>query len=176
MTSAELSVYNDRMKNNYIIAALALVIVSAAGFFVYSSRQSAPDQMMVEDEDTAREPTTMQKDEKEPMKMDARYVPYAKGAIEGAAGMRRVLFFYASWCPTCRPADAEFTEEAARIPEDVTLIRINYNDPDTDQGEKTLAQKYGVTYQDTFVQIDEKGSEIAKWNGGKMDELLKNIK
>ena len=41
---------------------------------------------------------------------------------------------------------------------------------------KELAQKYSITYQHTFVQIDAEGKEITKWNGGKIDELLTNIK
>jgi thioredoxin-related protein len=48
--------------------------------------------------------------------------------------------------------------------------------PETDQEEKDLAKKYGITYQHTFVQIDSKGNEITKWNGGKTDELLAKIK
>jgi hypothetical protein len=62
------------------------------------------------------------------------------------------------------------------IPADVTLFRVNYNDTDTDQEEKDLAKQYAVTYQHTFVQIDEGGKEVTRWNGGQMPELLENIK
>ena len=105
-----------------------------------------------------------------------RYVQYSKTALNSASSNRRVLFFYASWCPTCKLADASFTQNASKIPGDVTVIRVNYNDPETDQEEKDLAKKYGVTYQHTFVQIDSSGSEVTKWNGGQIDELLSNIK
>jgi thiol-disulfide isomerase/thioredoxin len=105
-----------------------------------------------------------------------RYVEYTSESFAAAAGKRRVLFFYASWCPICRPADAEFQTEQDQIPSDVTIIRVNYNDSDTDQEEKNLAQQYGVTYQHTFVQIDGDGNTVATWNGGKLDELLKHIK
>ncbi|MBP6913533.1 MAG: thioredoxin family protein [Candidatus Levybacteria bacterium] len=106
----------------------------------------------------------------------SRYVQYSKAALDSASSGRRVLFFYASWCPTCKPADASFTQDASKIPDDVTLIRVNYNDPETDQEEKDLAKKYGITYQHTFVQIDGTGKEVTKWNGGQIDELLSNIK
>jgi thioredoxin-related protein len=53
---------------------------------------------------------------------------------------------------------------------------VNYNDTATDQAEKELAKKYGVTYQHTFVQIDAEGNEVTKWNGGKIEELLHNIR
>lgn len=106
----------------------------------------------------------------------SRYVKYSKAALDASTNTRRVLFFYANWCPTCRPADANFSDNKDRIPEDVTLIRVNYNDSETDQQEKDLAKKYGITYQHTYVQIDASGKEITKWNGGQINELLANIK
>ncbi len=105
-----------------------------------------------------------------------RYMPYTKAVFEQAANTRRVLFFYASWCPTCRPADADFAANQNKFPSDVTLIRVNYNDPDTDSEEKSLAKKYAVTYQHTFVQIGANGEKVALWNGGQTTELLENIK
>ncbi len=110
------------------------------------------------------------------MKADSRYVPFSPTALSQAAGSRRVLFFYANWCPTCKPADADFTANAAQLPSDVTLIRVNYNDTETDQAEKDLAKKYGVTYQHTYVQLDAQGNVVTKWNGGQMKELLERIK
>jgi len=104
-----------------------------------------------------------------------RYAPYSESAFRASADMRRVLFFYASWCPTCRPADTDFTNNMSKIPEDVVVFRVNYNDPDTDQDEKDLAEQYGITYQHTYVQIDALGQVVKKWNGGKLNELLTNI-
>lgn len=106
----------------------------------------------------------------------SRYVEYSKAELEKSASGRRVLFFYASWCPTCKPANENFQINSGKIPEDLTLIRVNYNDTDTDQEEEDLAKKYEITYQHTFVQIDSNGNEIAKWNGGQIEELLSNIK
>lgn len=106
----------------------------------------------------------------------SRYQEYSMNAYNQASGKRRVLYFYASWCPTCRPADADFKANMTSIPEDVVVLRVNYNDPETDQEEKDLAQKYGITYQHTFVQIDASGNQVAKWNGGQTAELLSKIK
>lgn len=105
-----------------------------------------------------------------------QYLPYTKDVLESSKTTRRVLFFYASWCPTCIPADADFTKNISMLPSDVTLIRVNYNDPDTDADEKALATKYGITYQHTYVQIDAEGNEVVKWNGGATKELLAKIK
>lgn len=180
------------MKITTIFIAIVTIAIIGIGAYTFSQNSSRSDSMMKQDEvmmpkvDTSMEPTDamMKKDEStlEGEKMmddkmiNSRYVQYSRSALDSAANTRRVLFFYASWCPTCKPADASFTQNASKIPEDVTLLRVNYNDPDTDQEEKDLAKKYGITYQHTFVQIDSTGKEVTKWNGGKIDELLSNIK
>lgn len=108
--------------------------------------------------------------------LNSKYVEYSGTALEEAAGKKRVLFFYANWCPTCRPADADFRANPNKIPPGAVVIRVNYNDTETDQEEKDLSEMYGVTYQHTFVHIDENGKELTKWNGGDTDELVENLK
>jgi len=105
-----------------------------------------------------------------------RYVEYSKDVLEQSSSMRRVLFFYASWCSTCRPADADFEKNIDLIPADLVIIRVNYDDPETDAEEKALASQYGITYQHTFVQIDAQGNVVTKWNGGQFNELLASLK
>ena len=144
------------------------------------------DETMMPKVETSMEPINamMQKDDRvlendqmiDDKMASSRYVQYSKSELDSASNNRRILFFYASWCPTCKPADTNFTQNESKIPEDVTLIRVNYNDPETDQEEKELAKQYGITYQHTFVQIDSTGKEVTKWNGGQIDELLSNIK
>ncbi len=104
----------------------------------------------------------------------SRYQIFSPEVFADTADTKRVLFFYANWCPTCIPVDVELMENADSIPPDVTIIRVNYNDSETDQIEKDLATQYGITYQHTFVLIDGNGAEINTWNGGNLDSILKN--
>ncbi|MEK7186023.1 MAG: thioredoxin domain-containing protein [Patescibacteria group bacterium] len=169
------------MKNPILIAVgiIAVLVIGGGFFFANQGSQKTNDAEMTKDENvmTEKDSGTIEDDKIADDKMTAaRYVEYSRVALEGAVDNRRVLFFYASWCPTCRPTDVNLKENTNRIPEDVTVIRVNYNDPETDQEEKDLAQKYGITYQHTFVQIDAEGKEVVKWNGGQVNELLKNIK
>ena len=105
-----------------------------------------------------------------PEQASRRYVAYSKTAFDAAKGKRRVYFFHAPWCPTCRPADAEFQAKADSIPADVVMFKTDY-DSSTD-----LKKQYNVTYQHTFVAVDDTGREVSKWNGGGIAELIANTK
>ncbi|MBI3559242.1 redoxin domain-containing protein [Candidatus Gottesmanbacteria bacterium] len=148
----------------WIIAVVILVVVGGVIFVANQQSQKTEEAKM------AQEKAAMMKSG------SSRYVEYSKAVLDQATANRRVLYFYANWCPICKPADADFKANSNKIPADVTVIRVNYNDTDTDQEEKDLAKKYAITYQHTFVQIDGQGKEVTKWNGGKTDELLAKIK
>ena len=89
---------------------------------------------------------------------------------EQKKGNKVVLFFHAPWCPYCRAADEAFITKTDQIPIGVTVLKTDY-DSNTD-----LKQKYGVTYQHTFVQIDSNEKLVTKWNGGDIDNLKKYLK
>lgn len=164
------------------IAGAIILVVVGGGLFIANQQSKKAEEIKMTQEKTAMQQKQDKDDmmKKEDKKMtdnnSTRYVEYSKDVLDQAVNSRRVLFFYANWCPICKPADADFKANSSKIPSDVTVIRVNYNDTDTDQEEKDLAKKYGITYQHTFVQIDSQGKEIKKWNGGKTDELLANIK
>lgn len=149
------------MKNALTASVIVAILVVIGSIYFYSSRSL---------------PTNSMKKETIMMKRSNRYIPYSKTVFEDASGKRRILYFYATWCPSCKITNEDFSARADKIPEDVMIIRVNYNDPDTDQEEKALAKQYGISYQHTFVQVDLDGNEITKWNGGGIDELLVNIK
>ena len=91
-------------------------------------------------------------------------IDFNKKDFEAAlsSGKNIVLYYYASWCPTCR---AEFPKMQAAFNEltrnDVVGFRINYNDSNTDDYEKKLSQEHGVLYQHTKIFI-QNGSVIYK--------------
>lgn len=151
-----------------IFSVMLLIVLVGVGIYFFSNQSSSKDYQ------TPQSQFVEQK--KEFSIRDSRYLHYDQSVLTETSGKKRVLFFFANWCPTCIPADADFTKNVSKIPEDVVLIRVNYNDTETDQEEKDLAKKYGVTYQHTFVQIDADGREVTKWNGGQIEELLSNLK
>jgi thiol-disulfide isomerase/thioredoxin len=95
----------------------------------------------------------------EEVALEGRYIDYADYAADPGAFAAGdvVLFFNASWCSKCQETDANIGRTG--LPDDFTLVRVDFD------SETSLRQQYGVTLQHTFVQIDESGEQLAKWNG-----------
>ena len=118
------------------------------------------------------DPTTMKKDANamtatDHMMTAGSYVAFAPEKIATAAATGNVvLFFRASWCPTCHAVDADIKAHLTASPKNLTILDVDYDNS------AALKQKYGVTYQHTFVQVDAKGTLIRKWSGSPTLEAL----
>lgn len=77
-----------------------------------------------------------------------------------------VLFFNATWCPTCQEATRNLTADPTGLGKGVTVVSVDY-DANTD-----LRQEYGVTYQHTFVLIDEDGTKRKAWSGSSTPQQI----
>jgi len=158
-----------------IIGVIALVVIAGGAYAFLNSKDDAmmdtkkPDSVMMKD--TAKEGEEMMKKEETSMmdkgmeKSDTMmkagsYEAYAPEKIALASATHDVvLFFRASWCPTCRVVDADIKANLSKIPSDLSILDVNYDTA------TVLKQKYGVTYQHTFVQVDKDGNLIKKWSG-----------
>lgn len=163
-------------KSLIVLIVVASLVLGGGGLFIVSQRSSTTE--VAKEAVEKKNNSTPGSEQNKMVENDSvsRYLEYSDSALDETKNKRRVLYFYASWCPTCRPTDADLKANESKIPEDTVVIRVNYNDPDTDSQEKDLAKKYGITYQHTFVQIDAQGKEIARWSSGQTDELLTNLK
>ena len=101
---------------------------------------------------------------------DGPYRDYSEDEFLKAADARRVIFFHASWCPSCRAAETDIKADLGVIPDDVVVFKADYDQ------EKALKQRYGITYQHTFVYVDAEGKTIATWNGGGAAEIAANVR
>lgn len=121
------------------------------------------DSMMKKDE-------TSMMDKTDTMMKVGSYEAYSADKIARAETGDVVLFFHASWCPSCRGLNSSIESNLKSIPEDVTILKTDYDK------ETELKKKYGVTYQHTLVQVDKDGNMIKKWSGGgTLDNLLSQI-
>ena len=101
---------------------------------------------------------------------ESSYVTTTSGELAGVTNDKRVLFFHASWCPTCKVLDKEISSSESQIPAGLTIARVDF-DKETD-----LRKKYGVTLQHTLVQIDADGNEVTRWSGSRdLADLLAKV-
>jgi len=87
------------------------------------------------------------------------YTNYSLEKLQSTTGNKAVLFFAASWCPTCKALELDIRNNISSIPSNLAILRVDY---DTST---TLKTKYGVTYQHTLIQVDSNGNEIRRWFG-----------
>jgi len=162
-------------KTSYFIIG-AIVIIVAVVIIVGTSRQKNDSIMQPTTEDAMmkKEPvapamtdTNMMKEtsgdtmmKSDAMMKSGTYEAYAAEKITVASDTHDVvLFFRASWCPTCIAVDKDIKANLGKIPSSLTILDVNYDNS------TALKQKYGVTYQHTFVQVDKDGNLIKKWSG-----------
>jgi thiol-disulfide isomerase/thioredoxin len=169
------------MNNKVLFLGGIGLLIIVAGIFSMNQQPSQPaaettvqggtetgEAVSVEDQATGIEESAVETD---PSITPGSYTEYSAQSLETATATgKAVLFFHASWCPTCKAANEAFTTRASEIPAGVTILKADYD------AEKDLKARYGITYQHTFVQIDAEGNEITKWNGGDIEELQENLK
>lgn len=174
-------------KNILVLLGLAVIIVG--GYFLMSShasknmkmeekammeKKAMEEKAMMEKTETAEVADPSMKKDGEMMKKDdammakpvetsmmqkGSYELYDASKLVRAEKGDVVLFFRASWCPFCKATDADIKANRDSISDGLTILEVDY-DNSTD-----LKQKYGLTYQHTFVQVDSKGGLITKWSG-----------
>ena len=102
----------------------------------------------------------------------ARYTDYTQDAFNKAVQDNKniVLFFHASWCPTCRALDQEIKNGLSRVPTNTEIFKIDF------ENSGGLVRQYGITTQHTTVYL--KGSATspgATYYGGDLDEVIFQI-
>ena len=155
-----------------MIIGLVVIAAVALGWYVFAGQSDTDvmmekdDAAMMEEKDTMKgEDDMMKKDEDTMMKAEGdtmskgSYEAYSPEKLALAAKGDVLLFFHADWCPICRAIDAQVSA-GALIPAGVHILKVDYDN------EIALRQKYGVTVQHTFVQVDAKGTAMQKF----MDE------
>ena len=89
-----------------------------------------------------------------------RYVLYSPELV-GSEDIT-VLFFYASWCPSCTELKKNLENDIQNnnIPANMIVLEVDYDK------NKELRRKYDIVTQHTLVWVDQDGTQIKKWIGG----------
>ena len=154
-----------------IVLGIVIILILAVVYGGTNATENAP----VEDLKMGAE--TMVKEEKmaesggdEMMKVGS-YEAYMPEKLARAETGDVVLFFHASWCPSCRGLNSDIEKNLNAIPEGVSILKTDYDQ------ETELKKKYGITYQHTLVQVDKDGNMVKKWSGSPtLASLISQIK
>lgn len=183
--------YINEQGSALVITIIVLVILASIGAYAVSKNNTdklsndammegnlpVDNNTMMEDDDSGDGDmivkvdgdVMMEDDDSMMVSTKGVYQDYSQANYEAAKDKKRVLFFHAAWCPTCKAANISFEKNLNKLPDNVVLLKTDYD------SEKALKDKYGVTYQHTFVQVDKDGIAIKVWNGGSIDELINNV-
>ena len=160
--TSHITVVKNSMSTQAIIGwAVAVIIVIGGGYFLLQS--NGTDSMMKEGEDTMidegvkEKEDSMMKEEDAMMQKKGSYEEYAPEKLSLGQSGKVILYFHADWCPICRGLEADVHARLPSIPDGVHILKVNYDTA------TALKQQYGVTYQHTFVQVDARGNQVAKW-------------
>lgn len=147
------------MKNKYLLLILGVGVIILFGVFIINDFQG-------QDKTERDSVSNVSYGE-----IGSQYVDYSESSLAKAQEKgRAVIYFWASWCPTCKVLDRELRERGSELPNDVTILKTNY---DT---EKELKKKYQIVQQHTLVQVDKNGNEVKKWIGGNIDVIKQELK
>ncbi len=159
-----------------IILGIVIIIIIAG--VAYASLMQREDEMvdakmeeagMMDEKMMSPEDEKMMADEKE-MAAPGVYESYAPEKLARAETGDVVLFFHASWCPSCRGLNADIEKNLDAIPSGVNILKVDYD------SETELKKKYGITYQHTLVQVAADGTMINKWSGSPtLSSVVSNI-
>lgn len=84
--------------------------------------------------------------------------------------MRKLLFFYATWCPPCRFYDREVITPLEQCVGADRIIRVNAQD------DPQMAEKYGVEKLPTIVILEGNKRILQSTGGYTAEELIKRLK
>lgn len=152
--------------NKTVAITLGILVIIGIGISVYSPKQTEVKEELVNNTEVATQTETNTATKNVMDAAIGTYETYAPEKLSKAETGRVVLFFHASWCPTCRALNSNIEASKSIIPADVTILKTDY---DT---ETELKKKYGVTTQHTLVQVDKDGNMLTKWSGGSTIESI----
>lgn len=160
-------------KKPSIIIALCVLSIIAITYFApnIGNKDTVKTDSMVMQNEMQPSETNSNSAETNMDNQTKRYIDLAEFTANEAqySNTQKVLFFHASWCPICNGIEEEIEADSSRIPTSTTLIKVDYDD------NLELRKKHGVTYQYTFVQIDNDGNLVKKWSASSLEKVINEL-
>lgn len=147
------------MRKTWIVIGIIVIVIGGAMAYLLlsgspSSQPASTDTGQASDLPAGPNPESQIPNTQQSPATPGTYTSYNQEVFAKTTG-RRVLFFYAAWCPQCRALEQSI--QSGTIPSGVTIFKVDY-DTSVD-----LRQKYGVSLQTTLVEIGVHGNEVGKY-------------
>ena len=155
-------------KQVWIVIGVIILILGIGYIATNSNNQAVTESIVGEDKNisaTTKQATTyaVSASTSEPASTDVEsasstsprgsgsYQEYSAEKIAASDAEHILLFFHATWCPSCRALDTDITTNSDEIPAGVEIYKVDY---DT---KTALKQQYGVTTQHSIIEINADG-------------------
>lgn len=132
-----------------VMVGLTALIAGAVWFVIVNSSQPTPPVVQAP---TEQPPATTTPGEQA---VPGSYTVYSDAAFADTKAKRRVLFFHAGWCPQCHMLEKSI--EQSGVPDNMAIFKVDFDTA------HQLKNKYGVTMQTTFVEVDPSGTLTKKF-------------
>ncbi|MBI4009271.1 redoxin domain-containing protein [Candidatus Roizmanbacteria bacterium] len=168
-----------KQHNLLVIGLFVFLIIFGGIFFLYKEQKGS---------------STMKQDEimmeKKEQKMQSGYmgnvlagntslyIEFNKADYEKALQEGKIVFldFFANWCPICRVEAPELKAGFDSLTtEKVVGFRVNYNDTETDEDEKKLAEEFDIPYQHTKVILKDRKEVLKDGDTWDKEKFLEEI-
>lgn len=160
-------------KNIKILITITFILGIIIAYFIVFAQKDNQEMIDTNSIENKQEQTVPEPESTESNTSDSNkssYIEYSEDNLKMAENTKIVLFFNASWCPSCRALNSDIEKNIDKIPTDITILKTDYDK------ETELRKKYSITSQHTLVQIDQNGTLIKKWSGGStLESIISNI-
>lgn len=130
-------------------------------------------------EKTPSKPTTKTYTKTSPTKTKDKksYLPFTQELFDEELKTDKtiILMFYSTWCSACTTESDLLEKKFSSFDNNkIIILRVNYNDGDTDSYETALAEKYDISSRHDRVII-KNNDVIRKYTGNKDYAFWKNL-
>ncbi len=170
---------------NLVFPLILIVILLGGGYFLLTRNSQKPSPQPTSEVNqpasTNSEQTVSDYQSKVLAGTSSPFLEFNTADYEKALAENKIILldFYANWCPICR-GEAPYLHQGfdGLTSDRVIGFRVNFNDSDTDEDEKTLAKQFSIPYQHTKVIIKE-GKEVSRsldsWTKEKFNEEISRV-
>jgi thioredoxin 1 len=152
-----------------VLIFAGIVVLLLVGILLFSQLgKKADDETIIDEVEVTTD--TVLSDPSEILVDTKSYIQYNQAEFQSASNKKRILFFAASWCPTCTKLDIDIQNNIALLGSDTIIFKVDYDSA------TELKSQYSVTNQHTLISVNSSGAELKRVLGSPtLSDALVNL-